>query len=438
MDFKIFDTLRLQREKEDFVVVRKIIEDGAVYHGTNLWVLFFAILIACLGLNINSTAVIIGAMLISPLMGPILGLGVGVAINSPTIIRESFSNYLFSAAVGLGASTIYFLISPIREAHAEILARTQPTVYDVLIALFGGFAGIIAISSKFKGNVIPGAAIATALMPPLCTAGYGLATWQLNYFFGAFYLYIINSVFIAAATFFTAYFLKFPVKKYTDPAVKLKERRLVWTVIIITLLPSIYLGYDLVKQNKFTDRATQFIEKEAFFPNDYLLKKEIDAKNQIITLTFGGQEITKADSLALCEKLQYYGLHEATVQIKQGFSFIRDDSNDEQINQLALALKANEIKRGALDARLDSLNDQQLISRQVFKELKAQCPELKEAVIQPVKINIDSTETAQGLYLVLLNIQQPINKSEREKLSNWLKVRLNKPELEIVFNLITK
>ncbi|MEZ4925713.1 MAG: TIGR00341 family protein [Saprospiraceae bacterium] len=432
MNLKIFDTLRLQREREDFTVIRKKIEEGVVFHGTNLWILFFAILIACLGLNTNSTAVVIGAMLISPLMGPILGFGVGVAINSPTIIRKSFQNYLFAAAVGLVSSTIYFLISPIREAHSEILARTQPTVYDVLIALCGGFAGIFALSSKFKGNVIPGAAIATALMPPLCTAGYGLATWQLNYFFGAFYLYIINTVFISAATFFTAFFLKFPVKRYEDPSVRARERRLIWTVIIITLMPSIYLGYDLVQQNNYQLRANTFIEQEAKFPNDYLLKKEINPGKKEIKLVFGGEDISDEAIEELKSKLGYYKLKETNLIVEQGFSILPDNTNSDELNQLMLAYKDNESKRESLVHQLDSINNQQMISNQVFQEIRVQYPFISSAVIQPVSINTSAEKEPQPVYLTLLNCDKQMKSKDMQRLEEWLKLRLNKQEVKLV------
>ncbi|MDE7150718.1 MAG: TIGR00341 family protein, partial [Candidatus Amulumruptor sp.] len=175
------------------------IRDGVSFKGTNIVILILAILIASLGLNTNSTAVIIGAMLISPLMGPIIGSGLGVGVHDFDLIKRSLRNLAMAAGFSVIASTVYFLISPVNEQHSELLARTSPTIYDVLIAFVGGFAGILAIASRNKGNVLPGVAIATALMPPLCTAGYGLATWQLHYFFGAFYLFIINSIYIAFA-----------------------------------------------------------------------------------------------------------------------------------------------------------------------------------------------------------------------------------------------
>lgn len=182
MQIQFLNNFRIDKEKEDYEEVIENIEKGVVFRGTNLWVLIFAIFIASLGLNVNSTAVIIGAMLVSPLMGPIIGMGLGVGINDLALVKKAFRNLALAVSVSLATSTLYFLLSPINEAHSEILARTSPNIYDLLIAVFGGLAGILAISSKQKGNVIPGVAIATALMPPLCTAGYGLATLQYKFF----------------------------------------------------------------------------------------------------------------------------------------------------------------------------------------------------------------------------------------------------------------
>ncbi|MBK7883354.1 MAG: TIGR00341 family protein [Chitinophagaceae bacterium] len=237
--------------------------------------LIFAIFIASLGLNLNSTAVIIGAMLISPLMGPIMGIGLGIGINDLTLLRKSIYNYLIATGAALTTSTIFFLLSPLNAAHSEILARTSPSIYDVLIALFGGFAGIIATSSRQKGNVIPGVAIATALMPPLCTAGYGLATFQFNFFYGAFYLFIINTVFIALATFIIVRLLHFPHKHLQNKKADKIANRVIGVIVLATLLPSIYFGYDMVQQDRFIKNANRFIANEAHFPNDYLLNKKL-------------------------------------------------------------------------------------------------------------------------------------------------------------------
>ncbi|MDE6377384.1 MAG: TIGR00341 family protein, partial [Duncaniella sp.] len=203
------------------------IRDGVTFRGTNILILVIAIFIASLGLNTNSTAVIIGAMLISPLMGPIIGIGLGVGVQDFQLIKHSGRNLLMATTFSVLTSTLYFLISPVSEGHSELLARTSPTIYDVLIGFFGGAAGIIAIGSKSKGNVIPGVAIATALMPPLCTAGYGLATWQLNYFVGAFYLFLINSIYIALATFIGVKLMNYQQHPNDNPTRARKIRHLI-------------------------------------------------------------------------------------------------------------------------------------------------------------------------------------------------------------------
>ena len=190
--------LDLRKDKDNELETIDSIRKGVEFKGANLWILIFAIFMASLGLNVNSTAVIIGAMLISPLMGPIMGVGLSVGMNDFELMKRSLKSFLITTAFSVTTATVYFLFTPIAEAQSELLARTSPTIYDVFIALFGGLAGVVALSTKEKGNVIPGVAIATALMPPLCTAGYGLASGNLIYFLGAFYLYFINSVFIYA------------------------------------------------------------------------------------------------------------------------------------------------------------------------------------------------------------------------------------------------
>lgn len=426
---------KLNKEKENLQTVVEKIDNEVIFRGTNLWVLIFAIFVASLGLSINSTAVIIGAMLISPLMGPIMGIGLGVGINDVALLRKAIFNFLVAAGVALTTSTIFFLLSPLNDAHSEILARTSPTIYDVLIALFGGFAGIIATSSKQKGNVIPGVAIATALMPPLCTAGYGLATLQLGYFIGAFYLFIINTVFIALATFIIVRLLHFPYKKQQDEKAEKIAHRIVWIVVLVTLLPSIYFGYDMVQQNRFADNADRFISYEAHFTNDYLLNKKIDAKNKKITLVFGGKEITAKEIEMLKTQMEKYNLQEAVLEIKQGFAYLAENKNgieNLQLTQLTMALEAKEKQEKILQLQMDSVNNQQKLGTQIYAELKAQYPTLKNAFLQPSYLLSDSSVSRQT-YLVLLNIAGKLPAKEKTKISNWLKVRLQKDDLKIIF-----
>jgi uncharacterized hydrophobic protein (TIGR00271 family) len=434
MNIKFLDKLSLRKEKEEFRVVQENIKKNSIVQGTNLWILFFAILIASLGLNINSTAVVIGAMLISPLIGPIIGLGFGAATNDLNLIRTAFGSYSFSTIVGLIASTVYFLSSPIDDAHSEILSRTLPSIYDVLIALFGGFAGVIAISSKQKGNVIPGVAIATAIMPPLCTAGYGLATLQLNYFIGAFYLFIINSVFIFAATIITTHFLKYPAKKYSDPTLEKKEKSITWIIIILTLIPSIYLGYSIVEKNKFIKKVELFISKEAIFKNDYLLKKEIIPEKKSILLTYGGREIKEIEINELKNKLKYYDLENVDLEIRFGFSFNSDEKGNDDLNQIGLALNQSCKENKLLKSKMDSVSNQYELSQKIYKELKILYPDIKEAIIKPIPINQDSSKNQKFTYLVILTQSKKINKNENEKLNKWLQERLGNTKVQLIFD----
>lgn len=437
MQHGLKDKFSLHYEKEEYHTVIASIDNGVVFRGTNLWILIFAIFVASLGLNVNSTAVIIGAMLISPLMGPIMGIGLGIGINDVTLLRKAIYNYFIATCVALATSTIFFLISPLNDAHSEILARTSPNIYDVLIALFGGLAGIVATSTKQKGNVITGVAIATALMPPLCTAGYGLATLQFNFFFGAFYLYIINTVFIALATFVILRVLRFPYKHLQDKKAEKIARRIVWIVVVATLLPSLYFGYDMVQQNRFTKNANQFITNEAHFNNDYLLNKKIDAKNKTITLVFGGREILPKEIEQLQSQLKHYNLDNAFVEIKQGFAYLaaenkENEKNNEQTSQLTRALEESDKRYMAIQSKLDSIHDQQKIAAQIHAELKSQYTSLNNTIIQPSFMYGDSSDVKQ-VYLIALSFSSSIRKEEKSKIENWLKIRLHQDSIKLIF-----
>ena len=239
--------LELNRTEAEERETVESIRNGVEFKGANLWILIFAIFIASLGLNVNSTAVIIGAMLISPLMGPIMGVGLSVGLNDFELMKRSLKSFLVATLFSVMTATLYFLFTPLDEVQSELLARTSPTIYDVFIALVGGLAGIVALSTKEKGNVIPGVAIATALMPPLCTAGFGLATGNWLYFLGAFYLYFINSVFISLATFIGVRVMRFQRKQFVDKAREKLVKRYIVAIAVLTMCPAVYLTYGIVK-----------------------------------------------------------------------------------------------------------------------------------------------------------------------------------------------
>ncbi len=427
----ILNSFRLRTEKEDFKVIKQNIENGVEFKGTNLWILIFAIFIASLGLNLNSTAVIIGAMLISPLMGPIIGLGLGMAINDLELLKKSVYSFIFATTISLVTSTIYFFLSPINEAHSEILARISPNIYDVFIAFLGGLAGILATSSKLKGNVIPGVAIATALMPPLCTAGYGLATLQAPFFFGAFYLFIINTVFIALATFLAARFLNFPIIHLSDKKSEMRSRLVVWAVVFITLLPSIYFGYDMIRQNRFQQKVNNFISTEAIFPNNFLLEKKIDIKNDKVVLVYGGQGINKDEIAKLQAKLPKYDLDHIKLEVRQGFTYFRDEKNSEQNTQLTNLLNQKDSIIQKLQTRLDSISLIRQLGEQVYKELKVYYPNIYSLTLQPVVNYSDSV--ASRIWLLIVGSKNNFSKQEKQKVQNWIKIRISVDSIKTVF-----
>ena len=312
----------LRQEKEDEQETIDSLKKGVEFRGTNLWVLIFAIFLASLGLNTNSTAVIIGAMLISPLMGPIMGFGLGLGIADFDLVKRSLRNYLTATLFSVVTATIYFLISPISEAQSELLARTSPTIYDVLIAFFGGLAGIVAGSTKSKGNVIPGVAIATALMPPLCTAGFGLATGNLSYFLGAFYLYFINTVFISLSTYIVVRVLKYPHKEFLDKKRAMVVRRYMMVIVTCTIIPSLYLTYRVLRNTVFDEQVRSFVNKELDFPNTQVLSRTVavdTAGRKALNVVLLGDEVPDMMIEAARARMTDYGLGGIGLNIQQGF-----------------------------------------------------------------------------------------------------------------------
>lgn len=312
--------LELNRTEAEERETVESIRNGVEFKGANLWILIFAIFIASLGLNVNSTAVIIGAMLISPLMGPIMGVGLSVGLNDFELMKRSLKSFLVATLFSVMTATLYFLFTPLDEVQSELLARTSPTIYDVFIALVGGLAGIVALSTKEKGNVIPGVAIATALMPPLCTAGFGLATGNWLYFLGAFYLYFINSVFISLATFIGVRVMRFQRKQFVDKAREKLVKRYIVAIAVLTMCPAVYLTYGIVKETFYQSAANSFISTELQFPETQVLSREISFEKREIKVVLLGKEIPE-DQLALVRsKMDRYKLHDTKLVVFQGMN----------------------------------------------------------------------------------------------------------------------
>lgn len=431
---KIIHYLNLDQDLDDFEKIHATIEKDIVFKGTNLWILVFAIIVASVGLNMNSTAVIIGAMLISPLMGPINGMGYSIATFNFYLFRKAIKNFTFAVLASLVASTAYFAISPVSVAHSELLARTSPTIYDVLIAFFGGTAGIIAISSKQKGNVIPGVAIATALMPPLCTAGYGLATSQFSYFFGAFYLFTINTVFIALSSVAVAQILKFPISTRVVPEQKKKVNRWISAIILITVIPSIYFGYGLVQKEKFNERATKFVNSVTIIEGNYLLDHSISPSTRSVNLVYVGDALTDQQTALINEKADIFSIDKSKLSIKQGFSTAEKSNKNTEMENLKMEINRLNQELKNKEEILNEETKQKAIGNQLLSELNSLYPNVTScAYSESILFQRDTTKTSPIAMILIKTKSQKLRTSEKEKIRKWIKNRLNLDQIEVSF-----
>ena len=413
------------------------------FRGVNIWILVFAIVIASVGLNVNSTAVVIGAMLISPLMSPIMGIGLGVGISDNDLIRKSIRNLIAMAAISLVASTTYFLLTPLSDAQSELLARTKPTAFDVLIAFFGGLAGIVAMSRKQeKTTVVAGVAIATALMPPLCTAGYGLGTGQWIYFFGAFYLFFINSFCIALATFLMVRYLKFPRKKFVDIAHERKVRRSILVFSLIIIIPSIFIGVNVIREASFDSQAIKFvadIERSPACENVQIVgtKRNYSAKEQSITISLVGQPLTPEQVEYLHKRLADFGLSKAKLTIRQtGGATLDLDAQSEMIQQILERkeeqLAARDATIDALHAQIDSLQNQSAITpEQLVREVQVLFPDVLSLTFAQAEEIDTRTQTKRAVPVVNATWRGKQSK-QYAQFETWLRARLNTDDIKIV------
>jgi len=429
--YKFLNHFKLTHQLEDPNSIYNQISEGVNFKGTNLWILMCSTLVCSVGLNMNSTAVVIGAMLISPLLGPINGIGYSIAVYDIKLFKKSLNNFLFAIITAFLSATLYFIITPISTAQTELLARTSPTIYDVLIALFGGTAGIIAMSTKTKGTVIPGVAIATALMPPLCTAGYGLATLQVSFLFGALYLFTINAVFIALAALLVSKLLKFPIHENAAPARQKVIKRYVTLIIILTLIPSIFLGNRLVQQEKFMDKSKKYIDNVRVIDDKYLLDYSIDPQKKVINLIYGGTTLDEKDKELIASRLQNFDL-KAEVVIKQGFAI--DQKEYQEKEKLILRITSLEAELNKQNAIIDSIKSRPLLAKNLINELTIINSNIISCAIADTYIfkadnSLDSTTV---LLVGIANDDMP--KNEKERIISWLKARLQNEKIVVFFS----
>ncbi|GAB5556681.1 MAG: TIGR00341 family protein [Schleiferiaceae bacterium] len=414
------------------------IQKDIQFKGYNLWILIFSIFICSIGLNVNSTPVVIGAMLISPLMGPIMGMGLAVGINDLDTLRKALKNLGIAAFVAILTSSLYFVSTPLSEASSELLARTRPTLLDVFVAFFGGLTGVLAGSRKEKNNVIPGVAIATALMPPLCTAGYGIATLQLEYFLGAFYLFLINAFFISLATILVVRVLKFPVKSFVDEATERKAKRIFGFTSIIVIVPSVLIFISVVQETIYTRRAATFITDNIYYEGSEIVKQEVEYDHEEhgnrISLFFIGETIPDKQIASWTRALKVYSLENTTLRIVQGKD--NDDERQAEVGRLVdVYTQSQETiidKENIIQNLNNKLNyiESKLLPPKLMDEIKIQYDELSQINVgQLVYLDYETkkSDTLAVFETVWKNGTPPETQTNLDyKLERWLMTRLNR------------
>lgn len=423
----------------------EIVKNDISFKGHNAWILIFSIFVASIGLNVSSTAVVIGAMLISPLMGPIVGVGFSVAINDVDTLKRSLVNLGVMVVLSVLTAYLYFSVSPITEATPELIARTYPTILDVLVAIFGGTALFVAKTKKGAiASVIMGVAIATALMPPLCTVGYGLANGNWEYAGGALYLFSINSVFIALSTFVVSKLLRFPLVKYANSKRRKNTARLASLIAILVMIPSVVLFVNLLREQVFLSKSKNFVQDVISYPGAEVVKYSQDYKQRVLDVYLLGKPVPQGQISSWKEELHSIPeLSNVVLQVHQG-----SDQTSEMAEKLS-----SEVKAGILedlyvrnqkvvedkDARIRILEQELMRYRSdipfasISKEAKINYASLEELgyanhIVTDFE-SIDTVPTFNVRWKAELSNSQ--KKAEMEKLRQWLKLRLKLDTLAV-------
>lgn len=420
--------LRQQLSLTDYIDVHAAdanIRNNIPFRGPNIYILFVAIIIASVGLNVNSIPVIIGAMLISPLMSPIIGFGMGLGTNDTDLLLKSLKNLGIMFVISLLASTLYFLVTPLETDNpTELLARTNPSIYDVLIAFFGGIAGILELSRKEKGTVMSGVAIATALMPPLCTVGYGIAKWNWDYAGGALYLFFINCMFIALATYLAVKFLNFPAKVHQKSYRTLISYGL---LILVVLVPSFFSAYTIVLENRFANTARHFVKENKAIGGTYIYDYSTDmsTKPYTLTLRLAGETLSNEARARFYAEAEKQGISHSQLLFQEDATIEVRRLNETEIMRDWIAsteaqLRQREDSIRTLAARLEAYESQTLPTEQIAQELHAQWPGIEDVTLG----RADSTVLLVMTSKPASGKESSIKEDDLNRIEKWLAVRL--------------
>ena len=416
------------------------IRNGIYFKGQNVFILACAIIIASVGLNLNSIPVIIGAMLISPLMGPILGLGLGLGTNDLPLLKDAAKNFGIMVAISIIASTIYFILSPLNPAQqTELLARTNPTIYDVLIAFFGGSAGMLENTRKEKGTVLSGVAIATALMPPLCTVGYGIANWQWTFVAGALYLFLINSIFIALAAVLVIKYLRFPIVGSSDETKRRKTSRIIATVMVLIIIPSILSAINIVKQSNFDRSVDTLVENNKVLGKSYIFNYTVHHNSKLPTVDIfvAGEQLDASDRDRIYASAENLGISRNQVFIKEDAAVKSSSGLDADLmkgiyehNTQVISDLSNQVD--SLNGLVRSYRKKELPAKMLTMEICAQYKNVKDVVISRGSSVDPVTGEARETIVAIVSADEALNDEQMKRLGDWLKVRLEAEELIVL------
>lgn len=416
------------------------IRKNIAFKGTNVYILACAIIIASVGLNVNSIPVIIGAMLVSPVMGPILGFGLGLGTEDNDLVKNSLKNFGVMVGISIIASSLFFLLSPLSLANpSELLARTNPTIYDVLIALFGGLAGIIETSRKDKGSVITGVAIATALMPPLCTVGYGISIWKGSVIFGALYLFTINSIFIALATFATVKYFRFPVVENTDETRRRLPKGWLVAILIIVIVPSIISAISVIKENNFKIHAEKVVTDNKNLGKCFIYdhKATYSRKDSKLELFLAGETLTDEAKERLYQDAEQYSITRNQIVFHEDATSMRQEISETEMMKGFFEHTDQQIKAlndsiGKLDAALNTYKDKELPVEDVSKELFAQYSKITSlSLTRGSSFNAENESETEQI-IAFVTSSQPLTEDQKDRIEGWLKVRLKNENILVV------
>ena len=419
----------------DTDAAERSIRNNVEFKGPNAWILAVAIIIASVGLNVNSIPVIIGAMLISPLMGPIFGLGLGLGINDINLLKNAGKNLLVMVSISLIVSLLYFVITPLSLNNpTELLARTSPTIFDVMIALFGGFAGIFEQCRKEKGTVFSGVAIATALMPPLCTAGYGLATGDFGAFLGALYLFCINCLFITMSTYFLVRYFRFKKAEYADQGFGLRTQRITTLLILVFLVPSVWSAVILVQQNNFEKKVTGFIDAHRSIGNSFIYDYQVDHQDgSVLKIFITGETLTDSGRNNLYIYAKEHGISEEQIVIKEYITHTQQGGGDAFKGIYEKLDSKIELYESTIDHLTNELQiaKKELPYMQIADEVAVVYPGVREICMgQGAHVAIDSLKVSPCV-IVKVQTDTLMTGEALEQFRNWIKVRLQTENIDV-------